>query len=406
VANRKRVVIVGANFAGLACAMKLARQYDVTVLDSSPHFEFLPNIHELLSGVKTPDLLRLPRAELIHRLGHGFVEDEVSRIDAGAGVAVTASGQSCPFDACVVAVGGINNTFGLPGVEQFTLPFKSVDDCAAIGRQLGTLVESGRKLSIVIVGGGLEGVEALGEILRRYGQRQNIELHLVETSSQLVPGRPAALGREIERTCRGFPVTFHMGERVESVTRTRVSLASGRTLETDLTLWTGGAAPSPLLAGSGLSPGRDAWAPVRPSLQSRFFDNIFVIGDAAGLSQPVSKQAYHALDMGSLAAGNVRRLLTGARLKSFRPGPEISLISLGDIDTYLIVGKRVFASPALAPGKELIFQANMARLDPPMGFRPAWALHERYWRGIQQLTVPSLWPPSRLAKLKDLRKLA
>ena len=405
-ANRKRVVIVGANFAGLACAMKLSRRYDVAVLDSSPHFEFLPIIHELLSGVKTPDVLRLPRAKLIDRLGHRFVEEEVSEIDPGAGVAVTASGQTCPFDACVVAVGGINNTFGLAGVEQFTLPFKSVDDCAAIGRQLATLAESGRKLSIVIVGGGLEGVEALGEILRRYGRLRNIELHLVETSSQLVPGRPAALGREIERKCRPFPVTFHKGERVESVTRTRVRLASGRTLETDLTLWTGGTAPSPLLAACGLSPGKNAWAPVRPSLQSRSFDNIFVIGDAAALPQPVSKQAYHALDMGSLAAGNVRRLLAGARLKSFRPGPEISLISLGDIDTYLVVGERVFASPALAPGKELIFQANMARLDPPVGFRPALALHERYWQGIQQLTIPSLWPPSRLANLTDLRKLA
>lgn len=405
-ANRRSVVIIGANFAGLACAMKLSRQYDVTVFDSSSHFEFLPNIHELLSGVKRPELLRLPRPELIHRLGHRFVEDEVVKIDASTGIASTASGRTWRFDACVVAVGGVNNTFGLPGVEQFTLPFKSVEDSAAISRRLATLAASGRRLSVVIVGGGLAGVEALGEILRRYGRLKNVELHLVEAGRRLVPGWPPALGREIERKCRPFAVTFHKGESVKSVTRTRVRLASGRTLTSDLTLWAGGAAPSPLLALSGLSPDSAAWAPVRPTLQSRFFDNIFVIGDAAGLPQPTSKQAYHALDMGSHAAGNIRRLLAGRKLRPFRPGPEINLISLGDIDTYLVVGKRVFASPALAPGKELIFQANMARLDPPTGFRPAWALHERYWQGIQRLTLPSLWPPSRLANLADLRKLA
>ena len=72
-AIQKKVVIVGANFAGLACAMKLSRRYDVTVLDASPHFEFLPNIHELLSGVKTPDLLRLQRLLGVDLLLHADV---------------------------------------------------------------------------------------------------------------------------------------------------------------------------------------------------------------------------------------------------------------------------------------------------------------------------------------------
>ena len=404
--NRRKVVVVGGNFAGLACAMKLSRRYEVTVIDSSPHFEFLPNIHELVSGVKTPDLLRLPRARLIRRMGHRFVQDRVTGLDAADGKARTASGQTWRFDACVVAIGGINNTFGLPGVEQYTLPFKSVDDCAAIGRRLVTLVESGRKVSVVVFGGGLEGVEALGEILRRYRREPNLEIHLVETSDSLLPGRPSALGRDIEHRCQPFAVTFHKGERVESVTRTGVKLASGKTLATDLTLWTGGAAPPPLLADSGLSPTTEGWAPVEPTLQSRFYDNVLVVGDAAELPEPISKQAYHALDMGSQAGENVRQLLAGKGLRPFKPGFDVSLISLGDIDTYLVLGRRVFAGPALAPGKELIFQANMARLDPPFGLSPAWELQARYWHGIHKLTLPSLWPPARLANLTELRKLA
>ena len=92
-------------------------------------------------------------------------------------------------------------------------------------------------------------------------------------------------------------------------------------------------------------------------------------------------------------------------LKPFKPGPEISLISLGDIDTYLVLGQWVFAGAALAPAKELIFQANMARLDPPLRISTALELKARYWQGIRELTVPSVWPPSSLLRLADLRRL-
>ena len=404
--DRKKVVIIGSNFAGLSCAMNLSSQYAVTVIDASPCFEFLPNIHELLSGVKSSRLLRLPRARILYRLGHQFVQDTVSGIDAEGGSVRSASGENFEFDCCVVAVGGVHNTYGLPGVEDFALPFKSVDDCARIRERLEKLAGAGEGMSLVVVGGGLEGVEALGEILRAYGHIPDLTVHLVEGSKTLLPGGAAALSSEILRKCQPYPVTFHLGDRVKAVTKTRVRLGSGKSLKSDLTLWTGGAAPSPLLYESGLSISTDTWAAVEPSLQSQIFDNIFVIGDAAGLPTSVSKQAYHALDMGSHAATNVKRFLADSSLKPFKPGPEISLISLGDIDTYLVVGRRAFAGPALAPAKELIFQASMARLDPPIRIPAALELQARYWQGIRELTVPLLWPPSSLKRLANLRKLA
>lgn len=404
--DRKKVVIIGSNFAGLSCAMNLSSHYAVTVIDASACFEFLPNIHELLSGVKSASLLRLPRARILRRLGHKFVEDTVSGIDAEGGSVSTASGENFNFDACVVAVGGVNNTYGLPGVEDFALPFKSVDDCVRIRERLEKLAGVGGGMSLVIVGGGLEGVEALGEILRAYRHIPGLVVHLVEGSDSLLPGGAEALSSEILRKCRPYPVTFHFGDRVKAVTKTRVRLASGKSLKSDLTLWTGGAAPSPLLYESGLSMSADTWAAVEPSLQSQVFDNVFVIGDAAGLPTSVSKQAYHALEMGSHAAANVKRFLARTPLRPFKSGPEISLISLGDIDTYLVLGQWVFAGPALAPAKELIFQANMARLDPPLRLSAALELQARYWQGIRELMVPLLCRPSSLMRLANLRKLA
>jgi NADH dehydrogenase FAD-containing subunit len=87
-------------------------------------------------------------------------------------------------------------------------------------------------------------------------------------------------------------------------------------------LWTAGLAAPPLLRASGMAPPPQAWADVHQSLQSGRFDNTFVVGDAAQLPQPVGKQAFYAIDMGSLAAGNVSRWLAGRELKPFKPVPK------------------------------------------------------------------------------------
>ena len=84
-------------------------------------------------------------------------------------------------------------------------------------------------------------------------------------------------------------------------------------------------------------------------LQSRLAENVFVAGDAAQLSPPVAKQDFHALDMGEAAAGNLSRFLRGQDLKPYQPSFELALISFGDLDTYLVAGKRVVAGTLLAP---------------------------------------------------------
>jgi len=358
---------VGANFAGIAAAQHLDGRYDVTVIDRWPWFEWLPNIHELLSGVKRPAELRLPRARLVNRAGHRFVRAEVVRIDAPASVVVTSTGRRFPFDACIVAVGGVDETSGVPGADRYALSFKGVDDCAEIGRRLAQLARRKGPASIVIVGGGFEGIEALGEILRRYGHRKGLTVSLVEAGPRLMPNSPASIDRAVRRHCARHDVRFLTGTRVTKLTPVRVHLDAGKPLRSDLTIWTGGVKAPPLLHASGLADRPGQWAPVTQALRSKRHRNVFIIGDSAGLPQPLGKQAYYALQMGVCAAENVERALAGRRLRDFRPAAKGMLVAFGALDTFLVAGRAVIASPALAAAKEAVFQVTMAQLDPPLG---------------------------------------
>jgi NADH dehydrogenase len=402
---RARIVIVGANFAGLAAAQHLGRIGEVTVVDRSPWFEWLPNIHELLSGAKRPADLRLPRARLVARAGHRFVRADVAGIDAPEGCLVTTAGRRIDFDVCIVAIGGAGETFGVRGADRHALPFKSVADCAEIGRRLRALSREPHPRQIVIVGGGLEGVEALGEILRRYRVGSSLRVHVVEAGRRLLPEAPAALDTAIRAHCARQDVRIHTGARVTAVTPKGVRLDTGATLRSDLTIWTGGVSAPPLLRESGLADRPRQWAPVSATLQSRRHDNVLVIGDAAGLPRPLAKQAYYALQMGACAADNVERLIAGRRLLPFEPSPKPMLIAFGDLDTFLVAGRRVLASPALAAAKEAVLQVTMSQLDPPLGAASVAGLAGRLAGATGGLLLPALASRSGRAGLRRLRIL-
>ena len=385
---RPRVAIVGANFGGLRAAQALGSGFDVTVFDPSPWFEWLPNIHELVSRAKRPADLRLPRKRLVAAAGHRFVRDAVIAIDARRGILTTAGGTTQAFDFCIVAVGGVNATYGVRGVERYALPFRSVGQCDAIGRRLAALMKGRQPRSIVIAGGGFAGVEALGEILRRYRSRDNLTLHIVEAGPGLMSDVSPKIDTEVRKHVQAHHVRIHTGLPVAAITSSGVRLRGGKRLRSDLTIWTGGGVAPPLLHASRLAPKPQQWAPVDAMLRSRRHANVFVIGDAAALPVALPKQAFHALEMGECAAANVRRAAAGRALRRYRPSRTPLLVAFGDLDTFLVAGRSVVANSALAAGKEAVYQVTMAQIDPPSSVQALGQLASRVI-GVTRRLAPS-----------------
>ena len=166
--SKPRIVIVGGGFAGLAAARSIGPRYDVTLVDAKPDFEFIPNLHELVSRVKKPGMLTIGHG-LLERLGHQFVCDQVVSVDPGWKAVVTRSGQRLEADALILAPGSGAAHTQTPGVTQHALQLRSVEaggliadrveDCAAAARP-------GHPVYITVIGGGYTGVEVLGEVLR------------------------------------------------------------------------------------------------------------------------------------------------------------------------------------------------------------------------------------------------
>jgi NADH dehydrogenase FAD-containing subunit len=403
--NRLRVLILGGGFAGLRCAQSLsADRYAVTLVDRSAWFEFLPNIHELISGVKTPDLLRIGLASSMQRSGHRFLRDTVNAIDPAARTVRTRRRRKLTYDLLLIALGGIDSTDAVPGAAEHALPFKSVDDCVRIGKRLARLATRRKPARVVVIGSGLEGVEALGEILRAY-RSTSLHTTLLEARPRLLPEAPSAVARHLRHLCERYPVDFLARSAATAITAKSVKLRGGAALPADLTIWTGGPAPSPLLADSGLAP-RGAWVPVSASLQVAEYPEIHVAGNAAALPEPISKQAYHALDMGVHVARNIERVSRGHAPVAFRPSGKPMLVSFGDISCFVIAGERVLAGASLSAGKEAVYELTMAQLDNrPMPTRMLRAV-QRGETAARTLLMPRLASFSALRRQPRLQWLA
>lgn len=401
-----RVAIIGGNFAGLTAAMQFpARKYEVTLFDQGADFEWTPNIHEIISGVKVPDGLRLSRKKLLKKAGHQFVQERVTRLDPIHKSLHTESGREVLFDTAIVAVGGADLHHRIPGAEKFAIPFSTADNCDRISKRLQEL-SSREKFSVAIVGANVTGIEALGEVLRRYREHPGLSVHVIEAASRILPAAPLAVAEDIRMHADAYNVHFHTERRVQRVAEKSVRLTSSARLPADLVLWCAGSGTPQLLRDAALADDTGAWAPARVTLQSVEYDHIFLAGDCTDVPGPARKQSYHAIEMGQLAAENLRRLVRGRRLKTFKPSKKPILIAFGDIETYLVAGDRAIASPSLAAAKEGIFQGGMALFAPPLDKSGVKQVYQRFEGSVSKMILPQITSLERAMQLGKYRIIA
>ncbi len=398
----KSVLILGANFAGLQAAAALPRHRQVTVVDSASQFEWTPNIHEILSGVKQASSVALDRPKILSRLGHRFIQAPVSGLDAQARTVTLGDGRTLAFDCCLLATGLTHDYHQVPGAQAHTLGFRSAGEVVRIHAALQALLARDRPVQVTLIGGGYSGIEALGELLRRHRHDPRLRIRVLERHPRLLAGLPEVIARDIEALCAPYPVEIHCGVALQAISASAVTLHTGPPLHSDLTLWCAGTTGPAFLRDSGLNLDARGMVPVDAHLQASSGAGIFAAGDLAAFEPALLKQAYHAMDMGTRAGRNIERLLRNQPLRPFVPAEKPVALAFGDLTTYLIQGQTVLASPLLAMAKEAVYQLYMAQLSRSLPLAELTeGLFSRALGSVRNQLLPEI---SRLHLLRILRQ--
>jgi NADH dehydrogenase len=174
--RRRRVVIVGAGFGGLAAARKLRHaNVDVTLIDRMNHHLFQPLLYQAAAGALSSSDCASPIRWRVRRAANTSVlMAEVTDIDAERRQVVLERGERVDYDSLIVACGAQTSYFGHDEWQEVTCGLKTLDDAIDMrSRFYGAFEEAERCvdadtrsqwLTFVVVGGGPTGVEVAGQL--------------------------------------------------------------------------------------------------------------------------------------------------------------------------------------------------------------------------------------------------
>lgn len=305
VAGRRRIVIVGGGFGGLACAKALAgADVHVTVVDRRNHHLFQPLLYQVSTAALSPADIAAPIRRVLARARNvDVVLAEVAGVDERQQQVQLADGGYLPFDQLVLATGSVYNYFGHPEWSRFAPAPKSIADARTIRARLLKAFEDAEScaepdrratfLTVVVVGGGPTGVEMAGTVaeLARYTLRGDFrridpaeaKVMLVEAGPRLLAAFPEELGSYALRALQGLGVEVRLNCTVENIDADGVVLA-GERLQAQTVVWAAGikAAGAEWVGGTEDRGGRIA---VDADLRVVGRENIFALGDLALLQQ-------------------------------------------------------------------------------------------------------------------------
>jgi NADH:ubiquinone reductase (H+-translocating) len=256
----KRVVIVGAGFAGFKLAKHLHKKgFEVYLIDKNNYHQFQPLFYQVATAGLEPGSIIFPLRKAFQHHQHFHIRmAELLEIVPSQNKIIT-SEQEFTYDYLVIATGVTTNYFGNRAIEEHCIPMKSVSEALYMrNRFLQNLEdayyadeeEKKRLRNVVVVGGGATGVEVSGALadMRRFVLEKDYpELDFSKMNIYLIEGSPnllSAMSNEAQQKSKEFLV--EMG--VEVITQTFVKdfdgktavLSNGETIPTNTLIWAAG----------------------------------------------------------------------------------------------------------------------------------------------------------------------
>ncbi|OAI48948.1 hypothetical protein AYO44_06580 [Planctomycetaceae bacterium SCGC AG-212-F19] len=337
--SKKRILILGGGFGGVATAHHLERllrrRPDVEiVLVSRDNFLLMtPLLFEVFSGALDLRDCSFPIRALLPTTR--FVEATVEGIDLDRRVVrLESAGKrgELAYDQLVLALGGKTNRKLIPGSEH-AFTFKTLADALLLRNHVIERFEradvetdpqrKSRLLTFAVIGGGLVGVELLGELitfvdgitpLYKHVNGDEIRFHLVQGADRIMP--------EIDPTLAGYAagvlagrrgVDLRTSTRVRAIEPGKVHLAgktiADETIAADTIVLAAGNVPNPVIACLPVEKDKRGNIVVEPTMRCRSRPEVWALGDGASVPGPDGKPyptlAQHALREAKVLAGNI-----------------------------------------------------------------------------------------------------
>ncbi|MDR1804752.1 MAG: NAD(P)/FAD-dependent oxidoreductase [Flavobacteriales bacterium] len=344
--NLKRVVIIGAGFAGLQVAKKLKRdKFQVVLIDKNNYHTFQPLLYQVATAGLEPDSIANSIRKIIKKKKNFFFRlAYVHYINTKKQKVYTNVGELF-YDYLILATGSVTNYFGNRNIEHFSLPMKSIPEALNLRSHILQDFESAlltkdskireKLMTFVIVGGGPTGVELAGALaeMKKYVlphdypdlDIKQMNIHLLQASTRLLDGMSEKSAQQAFKNLEELGVNVWLDCLVKDYDGQIVFIDKNKKIESYNVIWAAGVKGAMIkgfLKEDMLNSQRIL---VDNSLKTLRYNNIFAIGDIACMitnksypnGHPMTAQP--AIQQGNFIANNFNHYLLDKKpIKPFR----------------------------------------------------------------------------------------
>lgn len=352
---KKKVIIIGAGFGGLAAAKNLAdTDFELTIIDKTNHHLFQPLLYQVATAALSPSDIAVPIRSLLSGYKNiKVILDEVEAIETSEHkVTLKNSERQLEFDYLIVAVGGRHSYFGNEKWQQIAPGLKTLTDALVIREKIIEALELAEKetdqdlikkyLTFVIVGGGPTGVELAGAIaeiaketmIKDYKnfKPEDTKVILIEAADRILPSFDKKLSEQAKEDLLQMGVEVKLNTKVENVTEEGVYNNNGF-ISAKTIIWAAGNQASPLLKSLKAGFDRAGRAIVNPDCSIPTHPEIFVIGDAAHFEDEDGKVlpgvAQVAIQQGKFVAEIIRQEIPYDKRPKFKYNDKGTMATIG-----------------------------------------------------------------------------
>lgn len=386
--SAKRIFVLGGWFAGLWSAVGAARKLDELGYGPEAVEVTLVNrdgFHNIRVRNYEADLspVRVPLDDVLGPVGVQRVEGEVTGVDlAGQTVAVTtASGpRTLPYDRLVFALVSQLLRPNIAGLAEYAFDVDTYNGGARLNTHLQSLPrqpESPGRLTVIVVGAGLTGIEAATEmpeklraILARANLNQPFHVILADHHPHVGSDMGESARPVIAEALAALGIETRLGIDVVSLSPAGLTLKSGEEIPAATVIWCAGMRANPLTQLFPVEHDRFGRMPVDEFMQVRGMANVFAAGDVAWAMMDDRHTSVmscqHGRPMGRFAGHNVVCDLFGLPMLPLHVAWYVTVLDLGPWGAVYTEGwdRHVVAKGEAA--KETKQSINCHRIYPPL----------------------------------------
>ncbi|MCZ8516785.1 NAD(P)/FAD-dependent oxidoreductase [Paenibacillus filicis] len=329
----KKLVILGGGYGGLTVAKELLDRNlpadtVMIMVDRMPYQGLKTEYYALAAGTVSDIEIRVkfpvdPR--LILKYG------EVTSVDLEQRIIRFENEEPLSYDWLVIALGCVDRYHGIPGAQEFSHSIQTLSSTRKTYQAVNDVKPYGQ---VSIVGGGLSGVEIAAELRE---SRPDLNVRIIDRSASVLSPFP----EKLQCYVREWMLEHDIEQRTHvSLSRVETGLLYNQQeiIHTDMTIWTAGIQPSPIVQQLTLPKDNQGRLTVNEYHQLPDYNEVYVIGDCA--SQPHAASGQLAEATGKQVAEVLQALWKNEVPRLGRIKLKGTLGSLGKKAGFGMMGKR------------------------------------------------------------------